>query len=171
MLTAAALAGGFGPGTVPAARAAGYVYQQHVVNAGVLVNGSDPAPYLFYVLNNRPDVRQPDLTLINPLAPSGANPNTEAYWEVSLNNVFRSCCKRKAAPVCGQRRAASCGVRRGVEHERFDDGDGGSVHRNRGGDAQPVGGVIYVSAGRPGCDPAAGHFAAYCFPALPAVGV
>ena len=90
MLTAAALAAGSGLGTVPAARAAGYVYQQHVVNAGVLVNGSDPAPYLFYVLNNRPDVRQPDLTFINPLAPSGADPKTAAYWEVSLNNVSDS---------------------------------------------------------------------------------
>jgi len=85
-LTAAALGAGF----CPAARAAGYVYQQHTLNAGVLVNGSDPAPYLFYVLNNRPDVRPTDLNFINPLAPAGASPTAAAYWEVSLNNVSDS---------------------------------------------------------------------------------
>ena len=76
------------------AHAAGYVYQQHVLNAGVLVNGTgpvyDPVPYLFYVLNNRPDVHPTDLTLINPLAPPTATPNTPAYWEVPLNAVSDS---------------------------------------------------------------------------------
>jgi len=89
-LTAAALGASFGSGFCPAARAAGYVYQQHTLNAGVLVNGSDPSPYLFYVLNNRPDVRPTDLNFINPLAPAGASPTAAAYWEVSLNNVSDS---------------------------------------------------------------------------------
>ena len=78
------------PGFAPAAQAAGYIYQQHTLNAGVLVNGSDPAPYLFYVLNNRPDVRPVDLNLVNPLAPAGALPSSAAYWEVSLNNTSDS---------------------------------------------------------------------------------
>ena len=91
MLAATALAAGVLPGGVcPAARAAGFVYQQHTLNAGVLVNGTDPAPYLFYVLNNRPDIRPTDLNLVNPLAPAGADPKTAAYWEVSLYNVSDS---------------------------------------------------------------------------------
>lgn len=99
-LTAAALAAGCGiSGVCPAARAAGYVFQQHTLNAGVLVTGTgplgagpqiDPAPYLFYVLNNRPDVRPVDLNLVNPLAPAGTLPSAAAYWEVSLNNVSDS---------------------------------------------------------------------------------
>lgn len=87
VLTAAALGAGFLALTAPATYADGAVYQQHTVNAGVLVNGTDPAPYLFYVLNNRPDVRPPDLTLVNPLAPASAQPNQAAYWEVRLNDV------------------------------------------------------------------------------------
>jgi len=99
-LTAAALAAGFcATDFCPAAQAAGYVYQQHTLNAGVLVTGTgplgagpqiDPAPYLFYVLNNRPDVRPVDLNLVNPLAPAGILPSSAAYWEVSLNNVSDS---------------------------------------------------------------------------------
>lgn len=78
-LAAAALGAGFLSLLAPAAHADGAVYQQHVINAGVLVNdsngqgsgpASDPAPYPFYVLNNRTDVRPPDLTLVNPLAPT-----------------------------------------------------------------------------------------------------
>ena len=83
-LTAATLLAGLLP---TAARAVGYVFQQHVLNAGVLVNGSDPAPYLFYVMNQRPDVRPTDLTLVNPLASATAQQNTAAYWEVPLNTV------------------------------------------------------------------------------------
>lgn len=90
VLTAAALAAGGGIFGVRPASAAGYVFQPHTLNAGVLVNGSDPAPYLFYVLNNRPDVRPVDLNLVNPLAPAGALPSMAAYWEVSLNGVSDS---------------------------------------------------------------------------------
>ena len=90
VLTAAALGAGFLALAAPTARAGGAVYQQHTVNAGVLVNGADPAPYLFYVLNNRADIRPPDLILVNPLAPASALPNTAAYWEVSLNKVSDS---------------------------------------------------------------------------------
>lgn len=123
-LTAAALAAGGGLSGIRPASAAGYVFQQHTLNAGVLVNDvnatgagptSNPAPYLFYVLNNRADVRPVDLNLVNPLAPttissailnrwtpSGANavapytlgqavtPNMAPYWEVSLNNASDS---------------------------------------------------------------------------------
>ena len=85
-LTAATLS----VGLLPTVHAAGYSYQQHVVNAGVLFNGTDPAPYVFYVLNNRPDVKPTDVTLINPLAPASALPSTAAYWEVSLNNISDS---------------------------------------------------------------------------------
>jgi hypothetical protein len=87
----AALATALTVGFLPAAvHAAGYSYQQHIVNAGVLVNGADPAPYVFYVLNNRPDVKPSDVTLINPLAPANAAPNTAAYWEVQLNALSDS---------------------------------------------------------------------------------
>ena len=120
-LSAAALGAGFLSLLAPAARAGGAVYQQHVVNAGVLVNDSntqgsgptsDPSPYLFYVLNNRTDVRPPDLTLVNPLAPTSittailnrwtpnvaggkapytlgqsVTPDMAPYWEVPLNSV------------------------------------------------------------------------------------
>ncbi len=120
-LTAAALGAGFLSLTAPAAHAGGAVYQQHVLNAGVLVDdtnaqgtgpASDPAPYLFYVLNNRTDVRPPDLTLVNPLAPTSitaailnrwtptaansvapykigqpVTPDMAPYWEVPLNAV------------------------------------------------------------------------------------
>ncbi len=98
-LTAAALAAGFGGSGIRPASAAGYVYQQHTLNAGVLVTQTaalgagqqyDPAPYLFYVLNNRPDVRPADLNLVNPLAPAGMSPASAAYWEVSLNNISDS---------------------------------------------------------------------------------
>ena len=97
-----------------AGHAAGYVYQQHIVNAGVLVTGTAPAPYLFYVLNNRPDVKPTDITLINPLAPTtvtaailnrwtppspatapytlnqAVTPDMAAYWEVPLNSASDS---------------------------------------------------------------------------------
>ena len=77
-----------------AVHAAGYSFQQHVINAGVLVNGTgpsaDPSPYLFYVLNNRPDVKPTDVTLINPLAPASASSSTAAYWEVQLNTASDS---------------------------------------------------------------------------------
>ncbi|MGI4787487.1 MAG: hypothetical protein ACRYFS_01410 [Janthinobacterium lividum] len=86
-LTAATLSVGVLPVTT---HAAGYSFQQHLVNAGILVNGSDPAPYLFYVFNNRPDVKPTDVTLVNPLAPSTAQQNTAAYWEVSLNSISDS---------------------------------------------------------------------------------
>ncbi len=118
-LAAAALGAGFLSLTAPAARAGGAVYQQHVINAGVLVNDSntqgsgpaaDPTPYPFYVLNNRTDVRPPDLTLVNPLAPTSitaailnrwtptsgtapytlgqtVTPDMAPYWEVPLNSV------------------------------------------------------------------------------------
>ncbi len=118
-LTAAALGAGFLSLLAPAAHAGGAVYQQHVINAGVLVNdsntqGSGPnsnaAPYPFYVLNNRTDVRPPDLTLVNPLAPTSVTaailnrwtpvsgtapytlgqtvtPDMAPYWEVPLNSV------------------------------------------------------------------------------------
>ncbi len=91
-LTAAALGAGFLALTAaaPAARADGVVYQQHTVNAGVLVLTTDPAPFLFYVLNKRPDVRPAELTFVNPLAPAAATPDTAAYWEVSLSNVSES---------------------------------------------------------------------------------
>ena len=121
LLAAAALGAGFLSLLAPAARAGGAVYQQHVINAGVLVNDSnaqgngpqaDPAPYPFYVLNNRTDVRPPDLTLVNPLAPTSitaailnrwtptaansvapyklgqtVTPDMAPYWEVPLNSV------------------------------------------------------------------------------------
>ncbi len=118
---AAALGAGLLSLLAPAAHAGGAVYQQHIVNAGVLVNetntqgsgpNSDPAPYLFYVLNNRADIRPPDLTLVNPLAPTSitsailnrwtptaagavapytqgqmVTPDMAPYWEVPLNSV------------------------------------------------------------------------------------
>ena len=121
VLTAAALGAGFLAMVAAPARAGGAVYQQHTVNAGVLVDdsnargtgpGADPAPYLFYVLNNRADVRPPDLTLVNPLAPTSitsailnrwtpnvatpvvpytlgqaVTPDMAPYWEVPLNSV------------------------------------------------------------------------------------
>ncbi len=120
LTVAAFAAGACVPGLVPAARAAGYVYQQHTLAAGILVNdvnatgagpATDPAPYFFYVLNNRFDVKPVDLNLTNPLAPptitpailnrwtpAGANavapytlgetvtPSMAPYWEVSLFN-------------------------------------------------------------------------------------
>ncbi len=123
-LAAAALGASFLSLLAPAAHAGGAVYQQHVINAGVLVNDTngqgtgptaDPAPYLFYVLNNRTDVRPPDLTLVNPLAPTSitaailnrwtpnvasptapyklgqtVTPDMAPYWEVPLNSVSDS---------------------------------------------------------------------------------
>ncbi len=93
LLVAAALGAGFLALTAPpSAHADGAVYQQHFVNAGVLVNspGADPAPYLFYVLNRRPDARPPDLTFVNPLASASLTPEKAAYWEVPLNDVSDS---------------------------------------------------------------------------------
>lgn len=87
VLTAAALGAGFLALTTPSVQADSAVYQQHTINAGVLVVSSDPAPYVFYVLNNRPDVRPPEMNLVNPLAPALTQPNQAAYWEVKLNDV------------------------------------------------------------------------------------
>ena len=103
---------------VRSARAAVYTYnaRQRVINAGVLFVGSaaypptdayapDPAPYVFYVLDQRPDVKPVGWRFVNPLAQStvstamssrwapaykagdSLNPSMAAYWEVALRDV------------------------------------------------------------------------------------
>ncbi len=104
------------------ARAGAYTYdsgQQRTVNAGILLLDADPAtpkpgsawpdkdPYVFYVLNQRSDIRPYGWNIINPLAPKSVTnpiktrwdardaansyalgqivtPNMAAYWEVPL---------------------------------------------------------------------------------------
>ncbi len=98
-------------------RAAAYTYnaRQRTINAGVLFVGSasdrtavDPAPFVFYVLNQRQDVKPVGWTFVNPLAQStvsaamsdrwngqagayaaGASltPSMASYWEVALRDV------------------------------------------------------------------------------------
>jgi len=104
-------------------RAAVYTYnaRQRTLNAGVLFVGSaadaavstvntpnpvpDPAPYVFYVLDQRPDVKPVGWSFVNPLAQStvttamstrwnnaysaGASltPTMASYWEVPLRDV------------------------------------------------------------------------------------
>ena len=96
------------------ARAAVYTYnaRQRTLNAGVLFVGSaadqtapDPAPYVFRVLDLRPDVKPVGWRFVNPLAQSAVTtamatrwspsytvgqsltPDMAAYWEVSLRDV------------------------------------------------------------------------------------
>ena len=110
---------------VRSVRAAAYTYnaRQRTINAGVLFVGSasdlafpsaaanspapvpDPAPYVFYVLDQRPDVKPVGWRFVNPLAQStvgtamsnrwngayavgsGLTPTMAAYWEVALRDV------------------------------------------------------------------------------------
>ena len=99
---------------VRSVRAAVYTYnaRQRVINAGVLFVGSaadvtvpDPAPYVFYVLDQRSDVKPVGWRFVNPLAQStvstamssrwtpaykagdSLNPSMAAYWEVALRDV------------------------------------------------------------------------------------
>ena len=117
---------------VRSVRAAAYTYnaRQRTINAGVLFVGSasdlafpsaaanspapvpDPAPYVFYVLDQRPDVKPVGWRFVNPLAQStvstamsnrwagttgayngaylpgaGLNPGMASYWEVALRDV------------------------------------------------------------------------------------
>ncbi|MDQ2798317.1 MAG: DUF4159 domain-containing protein [Armatimonadota bacterium] len=98
--------------------AATYTYdaRQRVVNAGVLFVGSEsdpisntsgasnPAPYIFHVLDLRPDVKPVGWTFVNPLAPTQVSPamvnrwgvynvnqplnaTMAAYWEVPLHDT------------------------------------------------------------------------------------
>lgn len=104
-------------------RAAVYTYnaRQRTINAGVLFVGSaadfalptanainiapDPAPYVFYVLDQRPDVKPVGWSFVNPLAQSTVSPamstrwggaykagdsltpTMASYWEVALRDV------------------------------------------------------------------------------------
>ena len=107
-------------------QAAAYTYnaRQRVINAGVLFVGSaadpalvsvgninlapDPAPFIFYVLDNRPDVKPVGWRFVNPLAQStvsaamsnrwngaagayqtgaGLTSAMASYWEVALRDV------------------------------------------------------------------------------------
>ena len=106
-------------------RAAVYTYntRQRTINAGVVFVGSaadpatrtgngnfvpDPAPYLFRVLDLRPDVKPVGWSFVNPLAPANVTtaistrwnintgayvlgaavtPDMAAYWEVPLQDV------------------------------------------------------------------------------------
>jgi hypothetical protein len=104
-------------------RAAVYTYnaRQRTLNAGVLFVGSasdsavftantpnpvpDPAPYVFYVLDQRPDVKPVGWSFVNPLAQStvttamstrwngvykagdSLTPTMASYWEVALRDV------------------------------------------------------------------------------------
>ena len=106
-------------------RAAVYTYntRQRTINAGVVFVGSaadpatrtgngsfvpDPAPYLFRVLDLRPDVKPVGWSFVNPLAPANVTtaistrwnintgayvlgaavtPDMAAYWEVPLRDV------------------------------------------------------------------------------------
>lgn len=107
----------------PAAHAGAYTYDtsaRRTVNAGILLldstnegggkGDSNKDPYLFYVLNQRIDIRPFGWNIVNPLAPAtvtqaiqarwnaraGANvyglgqtvtPNMAAYWEVDLQRT------------------------------------------------------------------------------------
>ena len=106
-------------------RAAVYTYntRQRTINAGVVFVGSaadpathtgsgnfvpDPAPYVFHVLDLRPDVKPVGWSFVNPLAPANVTaainirwnintgaylpgaavtPDMAAYWEVPLRDV------------------------------------------------------------------------------------
>lgn len=106
-------------------RAAAYTYnaRQRTINAGVLFVGSasdlafpssapnsptpvpDPAPYVFYVLDQRPDAKPVGWSFVNPLAQSTVStamstrwggaysvgdslrPTMASYWEVALRDV------------------------------------------------------------------------------------
>jgi len=93
-------------------RAGSYTYssRQRTVNAGVLVTGTaaspipDPTPYVFYLLNQRAEVKPFGWNIVNPRAPSAVTqeiktrwsgyavghpvyPYMAAYWEVSLEDV------------------------------------------------------------------------------------
>ena len=96
--------------------AAAYTYgaRQRTVNAGVLFVGSastsiatvsDPAPYVFYVLDKRADIKPVGWTFVNPIAPTSVNAavlnrwgatytlnapisaDMAAYWEVPLRDT------------------------------------------------------------------------------------
>ncbi len=100
--------------SAPSARAGVYTYnaRQRTINAGVLFvgtasdpNAPDPAPYVFYVLGQRPDVKPVGWSFINPLAQGtvttamstrwagsykagdSITPTMAAYWEVALRDV------------------------------------------------------------------------------------
>ena len=113
VLTAAALWLALTPG----GRAATYTYgaRQRTVNAGVLFVGSagdavgatNPAPYIFHVLNLRTDIKQVGWSIVNPIAPDTitsttlnrwrstpgytlgqqVRPDMAAYWEVPLRDT------------------------------------------------------------------------------------
>lgn len=95
-------------------QAAAYVYgnQQRAINAGVLLNDANTgavqppsvAPYVFFVLDQRHDVKPFGWNIVNPLAPHAVSnaiqqrwttlsfgqaiyPNMAAYWEVSLSRT------------------------------------------------------------------------------------
>lgn len=76
-----------------AGRAATYSYgsSARTVNAGVLFLGHaqdtvpDPAPYLFYTLNLRPDIKPFGWNIVNPLAPRTVTQAILTRWPVSPN--------------------------------------------------------------------------------------
>ncbi|MEN6371498.1 MAG: DUF4159 domain-containing protein [Armatimonadota bacterium] len=76
-----------------------YVDKQHVINAGVLLPRKDSginkdavaapmAPYIFYIMGLRDDLKPHGWTFVNPLAGgNAAYKNYAGYWEVSLGNT------------------------------------------------------------------------------------
>ncbi len=81
---------------LPAAgRAATYSYgsSARTVNAGVLFLGHaqdgvpDPAPYLFYTLNLRPDIKPFGWNIVNPLAPRNVTQSITTRWPGTPNST------------------------------------------------------------------------------------
>jgi len=72
-----------------------YVDKRHVINAGVLVpripggGMAEPAaPYIFYILGLRDDLKPHGWTFVNPLAGAdNAFKNTAGYWKVLLDKT------------------------------------------------------------------------------------
>ena len=77
--------------TAPArsVHAAAYTYdtRQRTVNAGVLtVAGSvDPAPYIFYVFDQRADIKPVGWTFVNPIASTTVTPPIKSRWGYAAN--------------------------------------------------------------------------------------
>ena len=73
--------------SAPVCQARGYTYitTQRTVNAGIINISNSNVPYIFYVFNQRSDIKPFGWNVVNPIS-NGASPNSSAYWNVDLAN-------------------------------------------------------------------------------------
>ncbi len=98
-------------GAAPRAHAAAYTYgaRQRTINAGILLVDNagtppDPTPYVFFIMNERQDLKPFGWNIVNPIAPANVTgdilavrptytlnqtitPSMAPYWEVSLSKT------------------------------------------------------------------------------------